>query len=612
MSPVWAAKRAPQWMTSSTPRVVHITTTDISLELLLGPQLEAFGRAGFEVVGASAPGPYVDALARRGVGHVALRHATRSVAPFEDGQALFELVGLLRRLRPAIVHTHNPKPGLYGRVAARIAGVPVVVNTLHGLYALPEDPGPKRAFVYALERLAATCSQAELVQNPEDVIVLRRLGVPETKLAVLGNGIDLSRFDPASIGTDDKEVARLELGATVPSDVVVGVVGRLVREKGLPEVLEAAQRLRHHRPELRFAVIGPEEPHKTGSLRREDRAAAVAAGVRFLGSRDDVVRLYRGMDLYVLASHREGFPRSAMEAASMGLPIVATDIRGCRQVVDPGVTGLLVPARDPAALTEAIAGLAADPDRRLRMGAAGREKAIREFDQQRCIDLTLSIYRRLLTQAGIPAPREHAQSTNAPVAARLRAARPAALSDAPSVARLHVDRFPHGFLPRLGSRPLRRLYRHLIRSANAFVLVADDAEGIAGYIAVSEDTRRLYREFLRRDGAAAALIAAPAALRAPRRVWETLRYGGRADNADLPSAEILAVAVAQRARGTGVASMLLAAALSELRRRGVGAARVVTASGNAQALRVYERAGFQRRRVTEVHRGVRQEVLVWP
>jgi glycosyltransferase involved in cell wall biosynthesis len=391
-------------MTGRRPTVVHITTTDISLELLLGPQLEAFVRAGFDVVGASAPGPYVDALAERGVCHLALEHATRSYAPLEDGRALVELVGVFRRLRPAIVHTHNPKPGIYGRVAARIAGVPIVVNTQHGLYVLPDDPAPKRAFVYGLERLAATCSQAELVQNPEDLIVLRRLGVPAAKLALLGNGIDLDRFDPESITALDRGTARVELGAIAPKDVVVGLVGRLVREKGLPEVFDAARRLRHRVPELRFAVIGPEEPDKSSSLSRDEWEAACAAGVRFLGSRDDVVRLYRGMDLFVLASHREGFPRSAMEAAAMGLPIVATDIRGCRQVVAPEVTGLLVSPRDPVALADAIAALAVDPERRLRMGTAGRAKAIREFDQTRCIELTLSTYRRQLTRAGIPGP----------------------------------------------------------------------------------------------------------------------------------------------------------------------------------------------------------------
>src|SRR2546421_10333938 len=264
----------------SRPMVIHVTTTDISLELLLGPQLEAFADAGLEVFGASAPGPYVDALARRGVRHLALEHATRSMDPLEDARALVELVGTFRRLRPAIVHTHNPKPGVYGRIAARIASIPVTVNTTHGLYALPGDSTSKRAFVYGLERLASTCSDAELVQNAEDLRVLQRLGVPVEKLTLLGNGIDLCRFDPASISAADAVAARAELGACAPTDVGVGAVGRLVREKGHPELFEAARYLHDRFPELRFAAIGPAETAQAGSLSAADRAPAASARAR--------------------------------------------------------------------------------------------------------------------------------------------------------------------------------------------------------------------------------------------------------------------------------------------------------------------------------------------
>jgi ribosomal protein S18 acetylase RimI-like enzyme len=194
----------------------------------------------------------------------------------------------------------------------------------------------------------------------------------------------------------------------------------------------------------------------------------------------------------------------------------------------------------------------------------------------------------------------------------LRPTRPAVLDEASSIARLHMERIPQGFLPTLGFRTLKRLYRHLVRSDHAFVLVADDGDGVVGFIAVAEDTRRVYRDFLRHDAVLAALVAAPAALRAPRRVWETVRYGGRADHEGLPAAEILAIAVAERAQGGGVASRLLGAALEELRHREIDAVRVVTATGNPRAQRMYERAGFRQRRLIEVHRGVPQEVLVWP
>jgi glycosyltransferase involved in cell wall biosynthesis len=388
-------------MSIDRPTVVHVTTVDSSLELLLGPLLEGLVRAGYDIVGASAPGPYVEALARRDVTHIPLAHATRSMAPVEDARALAELVRLFRRLRPSIVHTHTPKPGVYGRVAARLAGVPAVVNTVHGLYALPADPWPKRAAVYGLERLAATCSQAELLVNAEDGDTLRRLRVPEDRLTVIGNGIDLDRFDPATVDADDRAAARRELGASSDDDVVVGLVGRLVREKGYPEVFQAAASLRDRHPELRVAVIGPEEPHKADALTDADRRVAADAGVRFLGVRDDVPRLYAAMDMFVLASHREGFPLSPMEASAMGVPAVVTDIRGCRQVVDDGATGLLVPPRDPDALAAAIARLATDPALRRRLGSAARRKAIESFGHQRCVEVVLATYERLLTAAGM-------------------------------------------------------------------------------------------------------------------------------------------------------------------------------------------------------------------
>lgn len=378
--------------------VAHVTTTDISLELLLGPQLRAFQEAGYAVIGISAPGPWVEELEAGGIRHVPLHHATRAMSPVDDARALGELVGLFRRLRPTIVHTHNPKPGVYGRLAAWIANVPITVNTVHGLYALPEDPLPKRVAVYGLERLAGLASDAELVQNPEDLEKLIQLGVPKDKLHLLGNGIDPDRFDPGRVNPLRTEELRREVGAG-PDDVVVGAVGRLVREKGYPELFEAARRVTATRSDVRFVVVGPDDPDKDDAITQHEIADAERdAGIRFLGLRHDVDELYTAFDVYVLASHREGFPRSAMEAATMGLPIVTTDIRGCREVVDHGVTGLLVPPRDPDGLADAIGRLVDDAGLRRKMGQAAADKATLEFDQQDQIDLTLGVYDRLLRE----------------------------------------------------------------------------------------------------------------------------------------------------------------------------------------------------------------------
>ena len=392
-------------------RLVHVTTVDMSLVLLLGPQLRAFAEAGMEVVGVSAPGPYVSQLESWGIRHEPLRHATRSIAVGQDVLALVELWRLFRRLNPDIVHTHNPKPGLYGRVAARAAGVPGIVNTVHGLYASPEDRASRRAVVYALERAASLCSGAELVQNPEDFRVLARLGVPRHKLVLLGNGVDLQRFRPATNEQDRRE-ARADLGVDDDA-VVVGTVARLVWQKGFHELFEAAEQLRKTQPDVVFVVVGGTDADKPDAISSEQLADAGRRGhIVFAGNRDDVEHVYAGFDIFVLPSYREGFPRSAMEAAASGLPVIATDIRGCRQVVAQRQSGLLVPLHDPLRLAAAIEELVRDPVLRRQMGSAGRRKAEAEFDDRNVVSKSLQAYERVL--AATSSTRRRTQSSATP------------------------------------------------------------------------------------------------------------------------------------------------------------------------------------------------------
>ena len=149
-----------------------------------------------------------------------------------------------------------------------------------------------------------------------------------------------------------------------------------------------------------LVCVGGDDPEKADALPRDLVEAARARGVRFLGHRDDVAELLGAFDVFVLASHREGFPRAAMEAAAMGLPVVATDIRGCREIVVPGVNGALVPVRDPVALTDALAGFA-DPDRRARAGAASRARAEEHFDERAVVERVLAAYRAVARRKGL-------------------------------------------------------------------------------------------------------------------------------------------------------------------------------------------------------------------
>jgi glycosyltransferase involved in cell wall biosynthesis len=380
--------------------VAHLTTVDMSLRFLLLPQLLAVRDAGGVAIGISAPGPWVPELEARGIRHIALVSSTRARDFARDARAARELWGILRREHIDVLHTHNPKPGVYGRVVGRAAGVPIVVNTVHGLYAAEEDTLERRLPVYALEAAAARCSDAELLQNEEDFALMRRWHLTR-RATLLGNGVDLSRFDAARITPAERAAQRAAWGAR-DDTVVVGSVGRLVAEKGFAELFTAAAAL--NRDDVRLVVVGGDDPDKADAIPAEVLARARAQGVQLLGHRDDVERLYPAMDVFVLASHREGFPRAAMEAAASGLPVVATDIRGCRQVVADGTTGILVPPRDPSRLAAAIARLADAPDERRAMGRAARARAEARFDERRVVETVMQTYRDVARRRQVHIP----------------------------------------------------------------------------------------------------------------------------------------------------------------------------------------------------------------
>lgn len=369
-------------------KIAHLTTIDLSLRYLLLAQIDACVTRGDEVLGISAAGPDVPYLEGRGLRFVELEGSTRSMHVLGDLRAARALWRILRTERPDVLHTHNPKPGIYGRIVGRLAGVPLVVHTTHGLFAAPDDRMVRRAVVYAIEAVASRFSHVELVQSPEDLDLMHRWRIaPRRKLRLLGNGVDLRRFHPGDAAT--RSATRAELGIE-PTDIVVGTVARLVAEKGIPELIDAVERLG---PPFRLLLIGPHDPAKADALPAALLDRAVAGGAIVTGHSSQTEVLYGAMDVFCLPSHREGFPRAAMEAAASGLAIVATDIRGCRQVVEPGSNGALVPVRDPERLAAAISALR-NVSARAAAGEASRVKAEREFDEQVVVDRVLDAYER--------------------------------------------------------------------------------------------------------------------------------------------------------------------------------------------------------------------------
>jgi glycosyltransferase involved in cell wall biosynthesis len=379
------------------PRVAHVTTVDLSLRYLLLNQLQRIRDEGYEVFGVSADGSDVAEVEARGIPHFAVP-MTRRFTPVADLRALWALIQLMRRERFDVVHTHTPKAGLLGQLAARLSGVPVVVNTLHGFYFHEDSkPVPKRFYIW-MERIAAKCSDTILSQNREDMAtaVAEHIAKPE-QIKWLGNGIDLKRFDRRRLTDASLEKLREEIDIESQAPVI-GFVGRLVEEKGILDLLEAAKAVIEAIPRAQFLIIGPYDDDKPDALRPEvAEQFGVADSCRFLGMRNDMPELYALMDVLVLPSYREGFPRAPMEASAMGVPTVVTNIRGCREAVDPGENGLLFPVGDVDALAKCMIELLGDDERRAAMAVAGRRIAEDRFDEQKVFDRVLSEYERLLS-----------------------------------------------------------------------------------------------------------------------------------------------------------------------------------------------------------------------
>lgn len=367
----------------------------MSLRYLLLDQLRYLQTVGHDVRAISGAGPWVHEVRESGI-PVDTVPFTRRVDPRSDLRALGALMSTLARTRPEIVHTHTPKASLLGQWGAMILGIKRRVHTIHGLY-FPGHMKPEHRWRYEwLERIQMAPAHLILSQNADDMETARRDGIADaTKLRFLGNGVDVQRFTPANASPRRKAATREEL--RIPEDhLVVGIVARLVREKGYQEYFAAAAKVLRERPLTTFISIGGKEADKADAISPHDPAVrALGPRLRLLGHRDDLTDLYGAMDVLVLPSHREGFPRAPMEASATGVPVIATNVRGCRDTVIDGRTGLLVPLKDPESLAAAILRLLGDSSLRTRMGVQARQLAEERFDQRLVFERVAAAYAEL-------------------------------------------------------------------------------------------------------------------------------------------------------------------------------------------------------------------------
>jgi glycosyltransferase involved in cell wall biosynthesis len=319
----------------------------------------------------------------------------REIAPLSDLVALLKLYRLMRRERPHIVHTHLAKAGFLGRIAARLAGVPVVLHTFHGhVFHGYFSPAKTRVFL-AMERFGARLSTRIITSSPRLREEIAGYGVTTPEhIAVIPYGFELDAFAAHPRGGG---AFRRSLG--IPERAkLVGAVGRLVPIKNLPLLLEAAALARQQQPDIHVVLVGIGELHKELEARVAD--LGMTGAVTFAGWQADLPSVYADLDAVVISSDNEGTPVTLIEAMAAGCPVVATRVGGVPDLIADGETGRLVPPRDREALAAALLALLADPQRTGQMASAARQSVLARYQVQRLVGDVDALYQELLRAAG--------------------------------------------------------------------------------------------------------------------------------------------------------------------------------------------------------------------
>ena len=361
-------------------KIFEVTNVDFSLRHFLFPLMRSLRAQGHTVIGVCAEGPLLADVRADGF-RVATPPLARSLSPVAQARAFFALYRLFRAERPDLVHAHMPISGFLARLAARAAGVPRVAYTCHGF--LFNQPGPwwRRAASLLMEWTAGKLTDVFLTVSTEEARDAARLGISRHPIPI-GNGRDPALFHP-----DPAVRTRLRRSLGVAEDrVVITAISRLVRHKGYPELLDAMAGV-----DADLWVVGERLASDHGpDMEPYFTRAALGPRLHRLGYRTDVADILAATDIFVLPSHFEGLPMSIIEAMLCGVAVVATTIRGPREQVLDGETGLLVPPGDAPALRAALTRLVADPDERARMGAAGRARALAAFDESLVLARTVA------------------------------------------------------------------------------------------------------------------------------------------------------------------------------------------------------------------------------
>ncbi|MDK9704687.1 MAG: glycosyltransferase family 4 protein [Sulfuritalea sp.] len=348
--------------------------------------IAALSESGFRVAAYAAPDEYIGRVEAGGARYVPMQLNNAGTHPLRELMTLWRMVRLLALERPALLLTYTPKVNIYLALAARVWGIPVVAN-VSGLGRTFIAGGWLTRVARVLYRIAFSWPRCIFFQNAEDRTVFLDAGLVKVEQTALlpGSGVDVSRFAPRPKVQDG-------------GGFVFLMVARLTWDKGVGEYVAAARQLKTEFPGVSFRLLGFLDVPSPSAVSRDEVEAWVSEGlIEYLGHSDDTVSIYAESDCVVLPSYREGMPRTLLEAASMGLPAIATDVPGCRQAVVDGETGFLCRARDATALARAMQRmLLLTFEQRAKMGNAARARIRREFDEKIVVERYLDVVKAIL------------------------------------------------------------------------------------------------------------------------------------------------------------------------------------------------------------------------
>jgi glycosyltransferase involved in cell wall biosynthesis len=374
--------------------------TSVSLYLILRNQMRILSEAGFRIVCVCEPDHWAAELRALGFEIWPIGMGRRP-GPLQLASWSLRLFKALKRRRVQIVHTHNAYHGVAGRIVARLAGVPIVVQTVHNWYYLTPSNSARARLYRLAERLAARSCDMVFFLNADDFRYARESGlVPAGKSRFIGNGIDLAATSDA-LRAVDRAAARASLGL-LANDVVITMLARLEPPKDHDTFLRGFAQILAREPRARALLVG--YGLRRAEIEAQVRRLGLEQRVDLLGYRPDVAAILRASDMLVLTTVREGLARALVEGMLAGLPVVASDVVGTRAVIQHGTTGLLVPPGSAEALAAAVLGLIDNPALAGRLGQAARDYALRHLDERPAALLIGQAYRELLARRGLPAP----------------------------------------------------------------------------------------------------------------------------------------------------------------------------------------------------------------